>query len=156
MIRRSLSLVGAALAAFHVWLFAGQLWSGALADPGLIFQWLLAAGLVGGLVALRRQGESLIFGRKAIAIWVLAAVLHGPAVARAELGDSPIPEVVVTLTQTIVGLVGLAGLAFFFAGASLRRPAFTTDGRPVIRGYVPALVPSAGLAFAPRPPPSTL
>ncbi len=155
MIRRSLSLVGAALAVFHVWLFAGQLWSGALADPGLIFRWLVAAGVIGGLVMLKRQGESLIFGRKAVSIWVLAALLHGPAlVSRIESGSTPIPEVVATLTQTVVGLVGLLGLAFVLAGASLRRPALTATGRPVIRAHVPALIASVGLAFAPRPPPS--
>lgn len=156
MIRRSISLVGAALAVFHVWLFAGQAWSGALADPSLIFRWLVAAGLIGGLVMLRRQGESLIFGRKAVAIWVLAAVLHGPALAsRTEIGTTPIPEVVVALTQTVVGLIGLVGLAFFLAGASLVRPAFTATGRLAIRAHAPALVPSVGLAFAPRPPPYT-
>lgn len=154
MIRRSISLVGAALAAFHVWLFAGQLWSGALADPSLIFRWLVAAGLIAGLVMLRRQGESLIFGRKAVAIWVLAAVLHGPALAsRTETGPSPIPEVVVVLTQTVVGLVGLVGLAFFLAGASLVRPAFSATGRLAIRTHAPTLIPGVGLAFAPRPPP---
>jgi hypothetical protein len=156
MIRRSLSLVGAALAAFHVWLFAGQLWSGALADPSLIFRWLVAAALIGGLVMLRRQGESLIFGRKAVAIWVLAAVLHGPALAsRTDTGASPIPEVVVVLTQTVVGLVGLVGLAFFLAGASLVRPAFSATGRLAIRTHAPTLIPGVGLAFAPRPPPCT-
>lgn len=156
MIRRSLSLVGAALAAFHVWLFAGQLWSGALADPTLIFQWLLAASLIGGLVMLRRQGESLIFGRKAVAIWVLAALLHGPTlVSRLDDGAVQIPEVLATLTQTVVGVIGLIGIGFLLAGASTRRPAFTTNGRPVFRAFVPALITSAGLAFAPRPPPCT-
>lgn len=154
MIRRSISLVGAALAVFHVWLFAGQLWSGALADPSLIFRWLLAAGLLGALMLLRRQGESVIFGRKAVAIWVLAALLHGPALAsRVDVGPTPIPEAVVVLTQTVVGLVGLLGLAFVLAGASIRRPAFAANGRPAARAHTPALIASAGLAFAPRPPP---
>lgn len=154
MIRRSISLVGAALAVFHVWLFAGQVWSGALADPSLIFRWLVAAGLIGGLVMLKRQGESLIFGRKAVAIWVLAAVLHGPALAsRTETGAAPIPEAVVALAQTVVGLIGLVGLAFLLAGASLVRPALNANGRPVTRAYVPTLITSVGLAFAPRPPP---
>lgn len=156
MIRRSVSLVGAALAVFHVWLFAGQVWSGALADPSLILRWLIAAGLIGGLVLLRRQGESLLFGRKAVAIWVLAAVLHGPALAsRTETGPSPIPEVVVVLTQTVVGLAGVVGLAFLLAGASLVRPSFSATGRLAIRSHAPALIPGAGLAFAPRPPPLT-
>lgn len=154
MIRRSLSIAGAALAAFHIWLFAGQLWNGALADPSVIVRWLVAAGLVAGLVALKRQRESLIFGRKAIAIWVLAAVLHGPALAaRLDVGSAPIPDVVVTLTQTAVGLVGLLGLGLFFAGAALVRPAFVAGHRQAVRTHANILVASGGL-FAPRPPPA--
>ncbi len=156
MMRRALSLVVAALAVFHVWLFAGQLWNGALSDPTLIFRWLIAAGLIGGLVILRRQGESLTFGRKAVAIWVLAALLHGPAfAARFDApGNAPVPEVVATLTQVVVGLIGLVGLGLLLAGAGTRRPVFAVHGRAAIRVYVPALSPGVGLAFAPRPPPS--
>ena len=155
MIRRSITLVGTALAVFHVWLFAGQLWSGALSDPSIIFRWLVAAGLIAGLALLRRQGESLIFGRKAVAIWVLAALLHGPAfAARVDApGQTPIPEVVATLTHVVVGLVGLVGFVLFLAATITRRPAFVANGRPVIRVYVPALPAGVGLAFAPRPPP---
>lgn len=156
MIRRVLLLVGAALAAFHVWLFAGQVWSGALTDPGLIFRWLVAAGLVGGLIVLKRQGESLVWGRKAVALWVLAALLHGPALAtRIESpGSVPIPEIVVTLTQTVAGLAGLVGLALFLAGlAAPRRPAFVVLGRPAGCVSRLALHLSAGHRFAPRPPP---
>jgi hypothetical protein len=156
MMRRALSLVVTALAVFHVWLFAGQLWSGALSDPTLIFRWLIAGGLLGGLSVLKRQGESLIFGRKAVAIWVLAALLHGPAfAARFDApGQAPVPEVVATLTQVVVGLIGLVGLGLILAGASIRRPAFVVHGRPALRVYVPALPVGVGLAFAPRPPPS--
>jgi len=158
MIRRVLLLVGAALAAFHVWLFAGQVWSGALADPGLIFRWLVAAELVGGLVVLKRQGESLVWGRKAVALWVLTALLHSPALAtRIEsTGAVPIPEIVVTLTQTAAGLVGLVGLTLFLAGlATHRRPAFVAPGRPAVCVSLPAWHLSAGCRFAPRPPPFT-
>jgi hypothetical protein len=156
MTRRALSLVVAALAVFHVWLFAGQVWSGALADPSLIFRWLIAAGLIGGLTLLKRQGESLIFGRKAVAIWVLAALLHGPALASRfdAAGNAPVPEVVATLTQVVVGLIGLAGLGLILAGAGARRPALVACGRTAIRVYIPALPVGVGLAFAPRPPPS--
>lgn len=158
MIRRALLLVGAALAAFHVWLFAGQVWSGALTDPGLIFRWLLAAGLIGGLVILKRQGESLVWGRKAVALWVLAALLHGPALAnRIESpGAVPIPEIVVSLTQSIAGLIVLVGLGLFLAGlGARRRPAFVASSCQAACVSAPALHLSAGYRFAPRPPPST-
>lgn len=156
MFRRSLLLVGAALAAFHVWLFAGQVWSGALTDPALIIRWLVAAGLIGGLVLIKRQGESLVWGRKAVAIWVLAALLHGPALATRvdTTGASPIPEVVVSLTQSVIGLVGLIGLGLLLTSPSTRRrPTFAVIGRPAGRIAAPALHLSAGHRFAPRPPP---
>ena len=101
LIRRALLTAGALLALFHVWLFAGQAWNGHLADPALLLRWLFAGGLVAALVGLRRQGTSIFRGRKAVAIWVLAALLHGPAVARRidRLGEPALPEFVVTLTQ---------------------------------------------------------
>lgn len=156
MFRRSLTLAGAALVAFHVWLFAGQVWSGALADPGLIFRWLVAGGLIGGLILLKRQGESLVRSRKAVALWVLAALLHGPAVAhRLEAPGAPaVPEVIVTLTQTIAGVAGLIGFAFLLAGLTARRRfAYVALGLLAVRVFVPALSPSVGRAFSPRPPP---
>ena len=99
LIRRALLTAGALLALFHVWLFAGQAWNGHLADPALLLRWLFAGGLVAALVGLRRQGTSIFRGRKAVAIWVLAALLHGPAVARRidRLGEPALPEFVVTL-----------------------------------------------------------
>jgi hypothetical protein len=155
MIRRSVTLVGAALAAFHVWLFAGQLWSGALADPGLIVRWLVAAGLIAGLVAIRRQGESVLLSRKSIAIWVLAALLHGPALAaRIDSAAAPIPDVVVTMAQTVAGLLALFGLGLGVTGPGVRRrPVFRLVGLAAVRSHVPALDPGAGVSFAPRPPP---
>ncbi len=153
MIRRSLTLAGAVLTAFHVWLFAGQVWSGAIADPGLVFRWLVAAGLIGGLVLLRRQGESLLFSRKAIALWVLAALLHGPALAnRLESPSTPaVPEVIVTLTQTLT-LVGLTGLGFLLAARLRRRPTFSRVA-VVTATVLPVVVPDTGVRFLPRPPP---
>lgn len=156
MFRRALTLASATLVAFHVWLFAGQVWSGALADPGLIFRWLVAGGLIGGLLLLKQQGESLVRSRKAVALWVLAAMLHGPAVAhRVEAPGAPaVPEAIVVLTQTIAAVTGVLGLAFLLAGlAARRRQVFVPLGRAAVRVSVPALSPGAGRAFSPRPPP---
>lgn len=155
--RRSLTIAGIALAVFHVWLFAGQVWSGAIGDPGLLVCWLVAAGLIVGLAALKRQGESLVRGRKAVAMWVLAALLHGPAVTtRLHTDVPPIPEVVVTLAQTIATLGTLIGLGWFLAGRRFRpRHLFVVLGRLADGPFVPACPSAAGVAFAPRPPPST-
>ncbi|MDA1306181.1 MAG: hypothetical protein O2917_02815 [Acidobacteria bacterium] len=157
MMRRSLTIAGIALAVFHVWLFAGQVWSGAIGDPGLLVRWLVAAGLIVGLAALKRQGESLVRGRKAVAMWVLAALLHGPALTtRLHTDVPPIPEVIVTLAQTIATLGSLIGLSWFLAGRRFRpRHFFVVLGRLADGPFVPACPSAAGVAFAPRPPPST-
>jgi len=157
MIRRSLTVAGTALVVFHVWLLAGQVWSGAIGDPGLLVRWLVAAGLIAGLVALRRQGESLVLGRKAVVMWVLAALLHGPALATRTHADvPPIPEVIVTLAQTVATLGGLIGLGWCLATLRGRRRHLFAVIHMVTAGpCVPACPHAAGTVFAPRPPPST-
>jgi len=157
MIRRSLTIAGIALAVFHVWLFAGQVWSGAIGDAGLLVRWLVAAGLIAGLVLLRRQGESMVLGRKAVVMWVLAALLHGPALATRMHADvPPMPEVIVTLAQTVATLGGLIGLGWCLAGLSVRRRhVFVVIGRAADGPSLPACPADAGVVFAPRPPPST-
>ena len=59
--RKILAGLGALLALFHVWLFAGQIWSGRLSEPGLLVRWVLAAGLIAALVGLHRRGAPLVF-----------------------------------------------------------------------------------------------
>jgi hypothetical protein len=144
-----------ALAGFHGWLFAAQVLAGRLEDPWLIFRWVAAAALVGALVAVRRGGDS-IWGRKGIAIWVLAAVLHGPAVA----GDFNVetfalPETVATSVMQLVSSAALAIGLWLLAGlvAARRRSA------ALRYAFVPAHSAAGRLAagitpqFSPRPPP---
>jgi hypothetical protein len=120
VLRKIVSGLGALLALFHIWLFAGQIWSGRLADPGLLFRWLLAAGLIAALVSLRRQGAPLLFGRRAISVWLLAALLHGPALAaRLDDGFAPmVPEVVATIGQIASAVVGLTLVIAVLAAAA--------------------------------------
>jgi hypothetical protein len=159
MLRRTLTGVGLLLALFHAWVLARQAWAGELVDLAVLGRWLVAAGLVYAVVALRRKGVSVFSGRKAVAIWLLAALLHAPAVAR-QL-DSPdlpaVPDFVVALTQataaaSIVGLVLLAALVF--SRAASRRPLVQHGRRDRSRHALPgALAPGAHFVFAPRPPP---
>lgn len=157
---RGVSLVaGAVLVAFHGTLFAGQIADGSLADPWLVFRWIAAAGLIAALAAVRVRGGS-IWGRQGIAIWVLAAVLHGPAV----VADSSnafdalaLPETAVTsilrLVMSVTAGIGLWLLAALFAGR--RR-------EPTPRFELPLAFAAAGIladGFSPpyssRPPPQT-
>jgi FtsH-binding integral membrane protein len=156
MIRRSITGAAALLVLFHGYLFACQLWNGELAEPGLILRWLIAAALLCGLIVIRRRDHSMIWGRRALCIWLLAALLHGPAIARA--GDSEfslpaLPAAITTVVQMAASIgLGLAliVLAFFARrqpdldwcrAAGAHRDAFRLgdfDQRPLV---------------APRPPP---
>lgn len=153
--KRSLAAAAGALALFHGWILGNQLWAGQLSEPGLIARWLLAAGLIAGIVALARSGQSIWWGRKAVSIWLLAALLHGPAMADGRLSalDQPsLPEAATVMLQVVasvlVGLgLALAERASHAFSVVLSTRAFTTFG---VRG---ALSPRHSRRFAPRPPP---
>ena len=156
LIRTTLALAGAALVGFHGWLFAAQVAAGRLEDPWLVFRWIAAAGLVAAFVAVRRGGAP-IFGRKNVAIWVLAALLHGPASSDlgANFNSFALPETVAT---TVVQLLSAAAIgAGLWLLAALLFPSRRT---PAVRfATVPRFVQAGGLAprlsrhFSPRPPP---
>lgn len=158
MFRRVLKVAGVTLVLFHVWLLGRQLWDGHLADVGLLGRWLLSGGLLWGLVSLRRQGAHLFLGRRAVAIWLLAAILHGPAVAdRADqFGLPPLPDVVTTLSQAALGLAAVVGLVILTGLDARRRrtlsPLAARFARTAVRSGL--LSPDTHVHFAPRPPPS--
>ncbi len=157
IIRASLALVGAALIGFHGWLFAAQVAAGRLEDPWLVFRWIAAAALIAALVAVRRGGAS-IWGRKSISIWVLAALLHGPAIAadlQTDFNSFALPETVVTTVLQLVTSAALGAGLWLLAGLLLARRRSTTIGYTTIPVVVTAGGRARGTAwhFAPRPPP---
>jgi hypothetical protein len=148
---------GALLAAFHGWLFAGQIADGSLADPWLVFRWIAAAGLIAALAARRARGGS-VWDRQGIAIWVLAALLHGPAVA----ANSPnafeslaLPETTVTSVLQLVASaaagLGLWLLAAMFAGR--RRQITHAFDRPLAFAAPGILADGFSPPYSSRPPP---
>lgn len=157
MVRRILVGLGGLIGLFHGWLLVSQLWAGQLADPGLVLRWAVAGGLLTALVGLHRTGRSMVWGRGAIAIWLLAALLHAPAVAGDRIAqESPaLPETVTAVLQiaaasVIVGLgllliasIGRAGSA---SPACACGPVLAVAARPD-RGL-------RALSRVPRPPPS--
>jgi hypothetical protein len=156
MLRKTLALAGVSLVLFHAWLFAGQAWGGELADLALVGRWAVAGGLLWALWRLGRQGASLFRGRKAVAIWLLAAMLHGPAVA--ERMDAPgipaLPEVAATLTQLVLGAAfGTALLLLVAIGAARRRPMRRFPPIAAAEAAFRPLPPGSFLVVAPRPPP---
>jgi len=154
LLKAMLGVAGGALAVFHGWLFAAQAVAGRLEDPWLIFRWLSAVALIAALVAVRRGGSS-IWGRKGMAIWVLAALLHGPAVAGDTAALQALPEAVATTVMQLVSASALAlGLWLLAALLGARRAAparlytltlaFSLAGR---------LAAGVSHQFSPRPPP---
>jgi hypothetical protein len=154
VIRRSALAVGALLGAYHVWLLGHQATSGQLSDPATVLRWLVAAVLVTGLAWLWRRGESML-GRPAVAVWVLAALLHGPALANDLSGATPaLPEAVATVAQAAatVAAAGLLLLALLVIAAGLPAPAaFAIAAAPVLASS--SRERARQLRFLPRPPP---
>lgn len=111
-------LTGAALVGAHVWLLAAQWSAGRLSDPGLLIRWAVAFGLTGALVALYRSGATL-FSRKSVVVWLLAALLHGPAVASRSgqlVNLNALPEAAATLVLETTFVAALALTARLIAG----------------------------------------
>ena len=156
MFRRTIAGAAGLLVLFHAWLLGSQLWDGRLAEPDLVARWTIAAGLVAALLGLRRTGAPIWWGRKAVSIWVLAALLHGPTmVAGSGRFESPaLPEAVTAVMQIAaaavmlgLGLAVLAALAarVFDARRSRLRTVPIQARGPSARSRLPVC--------APRPPP---
>ena len=154
LIRLTLGLAGGALAAFHGWLFVAQAAEGRLEDPWLIFRWVASASLIVALVALKRSGES-IWSRKGIAIWVLAALLHGPVVAASnDIASIALPESVVTSVLQLVSSAVLAAGVWMLARLLRSRARAVSFYSAVEAFAAPAyLAPGTAPQFSPRPPP---
>jgi hypothetical protein len=69
-----------ALVVFHAALFWNQMGDGRLLDPAVAARWGIGALLLLALAALRRAGVPMLWGRRALVVWVLVALLHWAAV----------------------------------------------------------------------------
>lgn len=74
------------LVIFHVALFWNHIGEGRLLDPAVATRWGIGALLLLALAALRRAGVSLLWGRRALVVWVLVALLHWTAAPAADGG----------------------------------------------------------------------
>src|SRR5262245_57290727 len=156
MVRKVLTATGALLVGFHVWLFVSQLGDGRLADVSVLARWGAAAGLGLALWYLRRQNVSLIWGRKAVAVWLLAAVLHGPALTDrlAAVDSLASAEVTAILLQVTAGVTWLTLLALVAVTVRSRASAagrWLLVALPVSRL---ATIRLRSTPLAPRPPPA--
>ena len=149
-----MALSATLLAAFHVWLLGRQAWTGQLEYEASL-RWLLAFSLVGGLFLLHKHGVSLR-GRRATALWVLAAVLHGPALADAVRPGAPLPSEVSAVAIQVTGaaLVLVLAIAFTRIGRSRRVSIDSRAPRPRPNPLAVALQLVVISGFLPRPPPA--
>lgn len=113
----------AALVLLHLAIFWSHLDSGALLDPAIAGRWLLGVVLVGFLVLLRRRGVPLLWGRRALVVWMLVVLLHWTAGAPGQPATIEAPHatgILFLLPATAAPLVAAAALIFFlFASAQV-------------------------------------
>jgi hypothetical protein len=124
-------------------------------------RWAAALVLAAALIWLGREGTS-IDSRKAIVIWLLAALLHAPAVAdrnRDLNGLQTLPETVATLllqTTAVAGVLGAAMLALWLVAGLFRRRDIGRAAWSFLRVLTLSVSPhdGFGLVVSARPPPA--
>jgi len=153
---RALTVV---LLAFHGWLLATQWAAGRLFEPGVIVRWLAAIAIGVSLTALYRSGASVI-GRKSMVIWLLAALLHGPAIASrtgADLNLNAIPESAITVVLQSTTIAAAIGLTFLLFTAFFRRrllAALPTWSFVAVLHSITSLSDGFSAVVSARPPPA--
>jgi hypothetical protein len=159
LLRWTARSAGAALVGFHVWLLASQLATGELSsDPALLLRWAAALVLAGALFWLGREGNSLL-SRRSVVVWLLAALLHAPAVA-AQSGDNAglqtLPETAATLLLQSTAVAGVLIVAIWLIAGLLRRrtAADATWSSVRVLAACDFLDDGFGLVVSARPPPA--
>ena len=153
MFRKALAVTGAVLAGFHLWLLGSQLLDGRLADASVLLRWGVAAALAAALWSLRRQGVSIIWGRKAVTVWLLAAVLHGPALTDRIAGDGDAAASAAAVLVQVTGTLIVAAVLFAAILFAAARPRIAFASARVARRSPRLIFSLSGEPFAPRPPP---
>jgi hypothetical protein len=118
----SVAVSALGLVVFHGALFWNQIGEGRLLDPAVAARWSMAALLLMAMAALRRAGVPLLWGRRALVVWVLIALLHWTAAPAADGGtpahggaigllfvDLPAGASVTLLTASLFLLILLGG-----------------------------------------------
>ncbi len=153
--------LAALLLASHGWLLASQWSAGRLSEPGLLVRWAAAIVLAVALTALYRSGVSLV-SRKSMVIWLLAALLHGPAIA-SRTGDgfdlTALPEVAITVVLQTVAIAGALTLTALLFTALVRRRILDAPKAwsfVTILGHTLPLSDGFSAVVSARPPPAAL
>ena len=128
----------------------GGVASSTLLEPWVTVRWAVAALCLAGFAYLRRTGVSIVWGRKALILWLLVLLCHAGTVAPAE-SHQPIaaPGILLAISFWSLALRAILGepdrmvaaAPLFARILTARRP-----GRPHEPGYFEPL--------SPRPPPA--
>jgi hypothetical protein len=147
------------LAGFHVWLLWTHVVEGRVLEPGIAVRWVAALLITAGFLVLRRIGAPMLWGRHAVALWLLVGLLHCQAMAP---NDSGLLEVA-QIPEATVTLAGLAASAFAaVAGVLLLLTLASRAALAVAPRVLPGFVHAAGgrlavghfLQVTCRPPPA--
>jgi hypothetical protein len=145
----------ASLVLLHVSLLWARVTQGRLGEPVIAFRWIAAVVLLLALLALRRRGVPILWGRRALVFWLLVLVLHAGTGVPQDSSARVAPE---QLLFVMPAAVAPACLFFVLlvtplAGATLTGPAVALALRAA--GAVPARRRRGfRLALASRPPPA--
>ena len=152
VLRRIGAVVVAALLAFHAWLLVGLVADGRLAEPARLLRWAVALVLVAAFAAVSRTADRSVRRRRLIALSILAALLHAPALTeRFDDASIPVESTLAILTNGFVPFA-IALLAASFLGRPRRDRVLVARRRPTfVRRSSLALTPASS-PFAPRPP----
>lgn len=115
------ALLLAYLVVFHSLLLWQRVLNLSLFEPVPALRWLATLALLVALYRLRRQGVSLVRGRRALVVWFLVLLLHvcfwGPLSDPAVAAERPIPNLLLVLPTA----GALTAFVFFFLRKSLGR-----------------------------------
>jgi hypothetical protein len=138
----------------HVSILWARITQGRLGEPLIALRWGAAFVLLLALLALRRRGVPLLWGRRALVFWLLVLVLHAGTGVPQESTPRVAPEQLLFVLPAAVApaCLLLVILATPPAGAALAGPAFALAHGAALG--VPARRRGFHLALASRPPPA--
>ena len=147
-------LAVASLVLLHLSILWARITQGRLGEPVVALRWTAAAVLLLALLALRRRGVPLLWGRRALVFWLLVLVLHAGTGVPQDSSPRFAPEQLLFVLPAAVvpAFVVLVLLATPLAGSALAGPELAPAHGAA--GGVPGRRRGFRLALASRPPPA--
>ncbi len=144
----------ASLVVLHVSILWARITQGRLGEPLIALRWGAAFVLLLALLALRRRGVPLLWGRRALVFWLLVLVLHAGTGVPQDSTPRVAPEQLLFVLPAAVApaCLLLVLLVTPLAGAALAGPASALAHGAA--GDVPLRRRGFRLALASRPPPA--